>query len=253
MRVERILAPNPSIYTGTGTNTYVLEDDGEALILDPGPVIPAHRDAILVAVADLRPVAVVATHTHPDHAPLANPLAATLDVPVAGHAPGPDFRPDVRLDDGDEVRFGGSAIVAVHTPGHTADHLCFRLGGTLFTGDHIMQGSTVVMEDAAAYLDSLYKVRELAVTELEPGHGDAIDDAGAAIDRYIEHRLARERQIVDAVRSGAATIDELVDAVYAAVPAELRAAAAHQLGVQLDKLVGDGEVEEREGAFTVPG
>jgi glyoxylase-like metal-dependent hydrolase (beta-lactamase superfamily II) len=251
MRVERILAPNPSIYTGPGTNTYLIVDDGETLILDPGPVIAAHRDAILLAVADLRPVAVVATHTHPDHAPLANPLARTLDVPVYGHSPGPEFDPDVRLDDGDEVRFGDRAIVAVHTPGHTADHLCFRLGETLFTGDHIMQGSTVVMEDAAAYLDSLYKVRELAVTGIEPGHGEAIDDAGAVIDQYIEHRLARERQIVEAVRSGAATIDELVDAVYTGVPEILRPAAAHQLGVQLEKLVGEGEVEEREGAFTV--
>jgi glyoxylase-like metal-dependent hydrolase (beta-lactamase superfamily II) len=253
MRVERILAPNPSIYTGPGTNTYLLEDDGETLILDPGPVIPAHRDAILLAVADLRPVAVVATHTHPDHAPLANPLARRLEVPVYGNAPGLEFEPDVRLDDGDEVRFGHSAVVAVHTPGHTADHLCFRLGETLFTGDHIMQGSTVVMEDAAAYLDSLYKVRELAVTQIEPGHGEAIDDAGAVIDQYIEHRLARERQIVEAVRSGASSIDEILDAVYVEIPEVLRTAAAHQLGVQLEKLIGEGEVEEREGAFTVPG
>lgn len=252
MRVERILAPNPSIYTGPGTNTYLIEGEGETLILDPGPVIPAHRDAILLAVADLRPVGVVATHTHPDHAPLANPLGRRLDVPVYGHASGPEFDPDVTLDDGDEVRFGNSAIVAVHTPGHTADHLCFRLGQTLFTGDHIMQGSTVVMEDAAAYLDSLYKVRQLAITQIEPGHGDAIDDAGAVIDAYIEHRLRRERQIVEAIRSGASTIDEIVDAVYVEIPEVLRPAAAHQLGVQLEKLVAEGEVEATAESFGVP-
>jgi glyoxylase-like metal-dependent hydrolase (beta-lactamase superfamily II) len=252
MRVERILAPNPSLYTGPGTNTYLIEDDGETLILDPGPVIPAHRDAILLAVADLHPVAVVATHTHPDHAPLCNPLARRLDIPVYGYAPGPAFEPDVRLDDGDEVDFGQSAIVAVHTPGHTADHLCFRLGETLFTGDHIMQGSTVVMEDAAAYLDSLYKVRELGVTRIEPGHGEAIDDAGSAIDEYIEHRLARERQIVDAVRSGASSIDEIVDVVYTEVPGALRPAAAHQLEVQLEKLIGEGEVEAADSGYIVP-
>lgn len=242
MRIERILAPNPSLYTGPGTNTYLIVDDDEALILDPGPVIPSHLEAILLAVADLTPVGVVATHTHPDHAPLANPLAAEIDVPVYGFAPGPEFEPDVRVADGETVAVGSTELVAVHTPGHTADHLCFLHDDLLFTGDHIMEGSTVIMEDAAAYLDSLYRVRDLGVGHLEPGHGAAIDDAGRTIAEYIEHRLMRERQIVDAVRAGASTIDDILDAVYAEIPEALRPAAAHQLNVQLRKLDADGLV-----------
>jgi glyoxylase-like metal-dependent hydrolase (beta-lactamase superfamily II) len=242
MRVERILAPNPSIYTGPGTNTYLITDAGEALILDPGPVIPSHLEAILVALAGLTPVGVIATHTHPDHAPLSNALADELDVQVYGFEPGPEFEPDVRIADGESVSVGSTELVAVYTPGHTADHLCFLHGEMLFTGDHIMEGSTVIMEDAAAYLDSLYRVRDLGVGRLEPGHGAAIDDAGRTIDEYIEHRLMRERQIVDAVRAGAASIDDIIDAVYAEVPEALRPAAAHQMKVQLDKLTGDGVV-----------
>jgi len=242
MRVERVLAPNPSIYTGPGTNTYVIESVDEALILDPGPVIASHRDAILLAVAKLSPVGVIATHTHPDHAPLANPLAAELGVPVYGYERGPDFEPDIRVGDGDTIPVGMTELVAVHTPGHTPDHLCFQLNLLLFTGDHIMQGSTVVMEDAGAYLDSLYRVQDLHVEHIEPGHGAAMDDAGSVIDDYIEHRLAREAQIVAAVQAGASAIDTIIDAVYAEVPEELRPAAAHQLEVQLDKLVEDGLV-----------
>ncbi|MFB3049966.1 MAG: MBL fold metallo-hydrolase [Acidimicrobiia bacterium] len=242
MRIERILAPNPSIYTGPGTNTYLIEQAGEALILDPGPVNESHRQAIHLALTDHTPVGVVATHTHPDHAPLSNPLAAELEVQVFGFATGPEFKPDVFLADSDAVPVGDTGIVAVHTPGHTADHLCFVLDDVLFTGDHIMEGSTVIMEDAAAYLDSLYAVRELGVDRIEPGHGAALDGAGSVIDGYIEHRLLRERQIVDAVGAGAATVEDVVDSVYATIPEPLRPAASHQVRVQLDKLVGDGSV-----------
>ena len=159
--IERVLAPNPSLYTGPGTNTYLLSDATNVLILDPGPVIEEHAAAIIAAIGDRVPVGVVVTHTHPDHAPMANPLGLTLDVPVFGFATGPEFVPDVKVADGASIAFGREEIHAVHTPGHTADHLCFRLGETLFTGDHIMEGSTVIIEDATAYLDSLYLVRDL--------------------------------------------------------------------------------------------
>jgi glyoxylase-like metal-dependent hydrolase (beta-lactamase superfamily II) len=240
--VERVLAPNPSLYTGPGTNTYLLRHAGEVLVLDPGPIIPEHEAAILEAVGADTVVGVVVTHTHPDHAPLANPLGARLDAPVLGFDEGPGFRPDVRLADADTVPFGRRSITAVHTPGHTPDHLCFLLDELLFTGDHIMQGSTVVIEDASDYLQSLYLVRDLGVARLEPGHGDAIDDAGAAIDDYIDHRLERERQLLAAIADGAASIGDLVDHVYAGVPAGLRPAAVHQVRVQLTKLSRDGAV-----------
>lgn len=240
--IERVLAPNPGLFTGPGTNTYILRSAGEVLIIDPGPVIESHELAILDAVSDGSVVGVVATHTHPDHAPLANPLAARLGVPVFGYTSGPAFVPDVRIGDGDTIPFGGTVLAAVHTPGHTEDHLCFLVDGTLLTGDHIMGGSTVVLEDASAYLDSLYKVRALGVARLEPGHGDAMDDAGTAIDDYIHHRLEREREIVAAVAGGAGTVGDIVDVVYAEVPAGLREAAAHQVRVQLTKLSRDALV-----------
>ena len=248
MIVERVLAPNPGIYTGPGTNTYLIGDRDEVVVLDPGPIIDSHLMAILDAVGDRTAVGVVATHTHSDHAPLANPLAERLAVPVLGNRPGPGFDPDIRLTDGTEVSVGALAMTAVHTPGHTADHLCFRLSGQLFTGDHIMGGSSVVMEDASAYLESLYRVQDLGVDRIEPGHGDAMDDAGAVIAGYIEHRLAREQEILEAVAGGATTVSDIVDAVYAFVPPDLRAAANHQVCVQLAKLSADEKVRFSAGA-----
>ncbi len=242
MIVETVLAPNPGIYTGPGTNTYLISDRDEVAVIDPGPVIDRHRLAIVDGIGDRTPVAVIATHTHSDHAPLANPLAERLGVPVYGNRPGPAFAPDVRLSDGDCVDVGGATIEAIHTPGHAADHLCFRLGDRLFTGDHIMGGSTVIMEDAAAYLDSLYRVQGLGVLRIEPGHGSSMDDAGAVIAGYVEHRLRREREILDAIRAGASTVADVVDAVYAFVPVDLRSAATHQVIVQLKKLYADDEV-----------
>jgi hydroxyacylglutathione hydrolase len=246
--VERVLAPNPGIYTGPGTNTYLVGDRGEVVILDPGPIIDSHLLAILDTVGGRTVTAVIATHTHSDHAPLAKPLAQRLGVPVLGNRPGPGFDPDIRLSDGSEVAVGGMSLTAVHTPGHTGDHLCFRLAGRLFTGDHIMGGSSVIMEDASAYLDSLYRVQDLGVDSIEPGHGDSMDDAGAVIEHYIEHRLAREREILNVIGAGATTVSDIVDAVYAFVPTGLRQAAIHQVIVQLSKLTADGKVRFSAGA-----
>lgn len=242
MIVETVLAPNPGVFTGRGTNTYVVVDDGEVAVIDPGPVIDRHLLAIVDAIGSLTPTAVIATHTHSDHAPLANPLGRRLGVPVFGYQPGPSFAPDVRLSDGDTLTVGGAVVEVIHTPGHTVDHLCFRAGDRLFTGDHIMGGSTVVMEDAAAYLDSLYRVQRLGVTRIDPGHGLPSDDAGAIIAEYIEHRLAREREIVAAVTAGAGSVHAIVDAVYQGVPSDLRPAATHQVIVQLTKLHAEDRV-----------
>ncbi len=240
--IERILAPNPGLYTGPGTNTYLMRSEGEVLIIDPGPVIESHAVAIRSAIGGDTAVGVVVTHTHPDHAPLANPLARLLGVPAIGFGPGPEFTPDVRIADGGTIVYGTEDVTAIHTPGHTQDHLCFRHGEVLMTGDHIIEGSTVVIEDATDYLESLYRVSELDISRIEPGHGNAIDDAGAAITSYIEHRLERERQLLAAIRAGTATVGDLVDVVYAGIPEGLRDAAAHQVRVQLTKLSRDGAV-----------
>jgi glyoxylase-like metal-dependent hydrolase (beta-lactamase superfamily II) len=241
-RIERVLAPNPGPFTGPGTNTYIIESAGSALVLDPGPVIIEHLRAIRTALNGLDPVAVVVTHTHPDHAPAANGLGRELDVPVLGFAPGSEFEPTDLLQDGAEVAVGQDRLVAVHTPGHTSDHLCFQLGSDLFTGDHIMGGSTVIIEDAAAYMRSLRKIAALEPDRLYPGHGPELADGGQVIADYIDHRVARERQILDALAGGARTIDEIVDAVYANLDPSLRLAATIQVHTQLIKLGNEGRV-----------
>lgn len=253
MRIDLVLAPNAGPYTGPGTNTYVIVDDGEALVLDPGPVIGSHEAEIVQAIGDATPVGVIVTHTHPDHAPLANPLARRLGVPAYGYGAGGDFVPDIPIADTDTIAVGSRRLVAVHTPGHTPDHLCFLLDERLFTGDHIMGGSTVVIEDAADYLDSLYKVRDLGARTIEPGHGPHIVDAVATIDEYIAHRKMRERQVLDAVEAGAGTVEEVVAIVYSEVPPDLRPAATHQVRIQVRKLVDDGELLAADGRLYRPG
>lgn len=239
MQCRCVLAPNPGPYTGPGTNTYLIHDGERAAILDPGPIIESHLVAIEQALGDLVPAAVIVSHNHPDHAPLANPLAERLGVPSYGFAPGPDFAPDLMIVDGSTIPVGSGELVAVHTPGHTWDHLCFLVGSELFTGDHIMGGSTVIIEDAAAYFDSLYRVASLGAARLRPGHGDTIEDAAAAITDYIEHRRERECQIIAAVAAGAHTPAAITEAVYVGIPPELIPAAAAQVQVQLQKLISE--------------
>ena len=213
MKVERVLAPNPGPFTGPGTNTYVISSAGRVAVLDPGPVIAEHIAAIEEALGTLEPQAVLVTHTHPDHAPAANTLGEELGVEVLGFAPGPEFTPSRTLANGDRIAVGEVSLVAVHTPGHTPDHLCYRIADVVFTGDHIMGGSTVLIEDATAYMDSLKRVAALHPVHLYPGHGPELFDASAAITAYIEHRLEREREIVAAVGAGAGTIADIVAVV----------------------------------------
>jgi glyoxylase-like metal-dependent hydrolase (beta-lactamase superfamily II) len=247
MRVERVLAPNPGIFTGPGTNTYVISSAGRAVVLDPGPVIDEHVAAIEKRLGSLDPMAVIVTHTHPDHAPAANILGERLGVDVLGFAPGPEFEPSRTLADGDRIAVGEVSIVAVHTPGHTPDHLCYRIADVVFTGDHIMGGSTVVIEDAASYMESLERIAGLQPVHLYPGHGPEMPDASRAITEYIEHRLEREREIINAVAGGASTVGDIVAAVYAEVDPSLHPAAAHQVRIQLAKLNAEGRVTLRSG------
>ncbi len=246
MDVTRVLAPNPSFFTGPGTNTYVIGSAAEVAVLDPGPIIEEHRQAILRAIGGRRVVAVAVTHSHPDHAPLANPLAAQCDAPAVGHSPGPDFSPDVRLADLGTLQVGELEMIAIHTPGHTSDHLCYVVDDVLFSGDHIMGGSTVVIEDAAAYLASLERLAGMDLRFCHPGHGPDLPDAAQTIEEYIAHRRMREGQILDAIRGGAHTVEDIVDSVYAEVPAQWRSAAAMQVRTQLTKLIDEGRVRWSE-------
>jgi len=253
VKVERILAPNPGPFTGPGTNTYLLVSGEEALLIDPGPLDRSHEDAILEALTGFRTRGILVTHTHEDHAPLANPLAADLGVPAYGHAPGPDFKPDLVLTDEDRVDFGSQTVQAVHTPGHSHDHLCFLVGDSLFTGDHIMGGSSVVVEDMGAYLTSLRRLQQLELARLYPGHGLVMSDPAGIVASYIEHRLERERQVLSAVTTGASTVMEIVQTVYADVDPALHPLAAMSVRAHLVKLIADGAVRSGDGNMFLAG
>ncbi len=242
MRVHTVLAPNPGPFTGPGTNSYVVAADGQALVLDPGPLIPQHLDALRTALAGFAAVGVAVTHTHPDHAPAANPLAEELGVPAYGAAAGPGFVPTRVLGDGAAVAVGRTEVEAIATPGHTADHLCFAAGPVLFSGDHILGGTTTVIDDLAAYLDSLRRLAGLAIDVIYPGHGEPIEDPPAAIAEYLAHRLERERQILAALDVGAVTVGEVVEMVYVDLDPALRPAAAQSVGAHLRKLAAEGRV-----------
>ena len=252
--IRRLLAPNPSAMTGPGTNTYLVGASAIAVI-DPGPAIDSHIDAI-VDYADAPIRWVLVTHTHPDHSPAAGRLAARCDAELLG-MPAPDgphqdrsFVPGRVLADGDRLSTDEFELLAVHTPGHASNHLCYRdtASGIVVTGDHIIKGSTVVINppdgDMAAYLASLRKVRDLQPPALLPGHGDRIDDPAELIDWIIEHRLVREAGVLAAWRENpGSSLDELVAAVYTDVPEHLHSWAARSLLAHLIKLRDDGLVD----------
>lgn len=242
MRIERVLAPNPGPFTGTGTNTWLLESDNELVVIDPGPLHDGHAAAIASAVGERKVVTVLVTHTHEDHAPLANLLAREWQVPARGHAPGPGFDPDIRLTEGSAVPVGDATLEVVHTPGHSDDHLCFKAGSVLFTGDHIMGGSSVMVEDMVSYMDSLQRLRGVALTRLYPGHGEIIDDPAGTIDWYLAHRRQRERQILDAIERGVTTLPDIVEDVYSEVDPALHPLAMRSVTAHVDKLISEGLV-----------
>ena len=242
MKVQRVLAPNPGLFTGPGTNSYLIEDGGEAVVLDPGPIEATHRQALTAACEGLTVRAVIVTHTHPDHAPLANPLARWFDVPALGYEAGPEFQPDHCLASGEVVEVGAAALQAIHTPGHSNDHLCFLSGEVLFTGDHIMGGSSVIITDAASYMDSLQKLTDLKLDRLYPGHGEEIERPAEVISWYIAHRRQREQEILAAVASGCRTVGEVVEDVYREVDPALHGLAVYSVAAHLEKLAAEGAV-----------
>ena len=248
MRVHRVLAPNPSLMTAGGTNSWVLEVDGHALVVDPGPLHEGHLAEIRGRLEGLEAVAVAVTHGHPDHAPAANRLARELSVPAIGSGAAPGFTPDRLVADGDVVQVASMAVGVIATPGHTADHVCYRAEEVLFSGDHIMGGSTVIVQHMGDYLASLRRLRGTGLRVIHPGHGESVCDPDGEISRYLAHRADRERQIVKAVRSGASTVAAIVEAVYFDVNSALHPMAAISVAAHLRSLEDDGVVELVSGA-----
>ena len=251
--VRRIVAHNPGMMTGPGTNTYLVGID-EIAVIDPGPGDAEHLDAIAGCGGD-RIRWILLTHTHEDHSPGAVGLKKRTGAEILAFDGG-EGKGKVRLDGtlGDESIIEATEfhLTALHTPGHASNHLCYLLNEerTLFTGDHIMQGSTVVIAppdgDMAAYLASLERLKRIRprLRIIAPGHGYLIDDPMAVIDEYISHRLERERQVVDTLRSrGRAAISDLVGDIYTDVPVELHPWARYSVWAHLRKLADDGLVE----------
>lgn len=245
-QVTRVVAPNPGPYTGPGTNTWIVDAGAVVVLIDPGPDDDAHLAALERRLRGKTVGVVLVTHSHPDHLPLAERLARAHRSSVRRY-------PD--LADGDVVRAGNLSVTALHTPGHSADHLCFLLAddGAVFTGDLILgQGSSMVTYpegDVAAYLRSLDRLQALQPRLLFPGHWDPVTDAVGKIDEYRRHRLEREAQILAEVRRGKGTAAELTRRVYGELGDKLMAAAQMTLRAHLKKLVDDGLVREQGDVF----
>jgi glyoxylase-like metal-dependent hydrolase (beta-lactamase superfamily II) len=259
--IRRITAPNPGMMTGPGTNTYIIGSDALALI-DPGPESAPHLSVMLEAV-DRRLKWILCTHTHLDHSPGARALRAETGAQVLGFGAVPNdgrqdaaFTPDRALRDGDTLDCGAFRLRAVHTPGHASNHLCYLLEQQklLFTGDHIMQGSTVVISppdgDMADYLDSLERLLGLDLAALAPGHGHVIEKPHDEVRHLIAHRLKREKKVIDAFQHGnPATLDELLPFVYDDVPQRLHPVARRSLHAHLIKLAREGRAVESAGSW----
>ncbi len=276
--IRRVVAENPSKFTYLGTGTYVV-GHGDVVVIDPGPRLDSHRNALGAAISGERVRAILVTHCHADHSPLAAWLRDETGAPTIAFGPHPrpdpaiepierpaddaeieestdyDFEPDHVAVDGDVVVDGaGVTMTAVHTPGHTSNHTCFALSEerALFTGDHVMGWSTTVVSppdgDMAAYIDSLRRVADRNDAVLWPTHGPPRDDAKPYVTALIEHRLERERSVLDMVRAGRSTIPEIVEVLYAEVRPELHKPAGRSVWAHLEHLVDQGLVEVVDAA-----
>jgi len=265
-RVIRVTADNGSVMTGPGTNTYLVggANAGHWAVIDPGPALEAHVDAIVAAAPG--PIdRIFVTHTHKDHSPAALLLKERTGATLLGLQPrhtewqDGSFVPDVTLRGGETIALADATHLSViHTPGHASNHLCYLLEEekTLFTGDHVMQASTVVINppdgDMAAYIASLRQVAALDLEWLAPGHGFLMAEPRAAIEAIVAHRLKRESKVVDALgKLGAASADRLLPAVYADVPPHLHAMAMRSLTAHLLKLRDDGRAAEAAGEWSL--
>ena len=273
--IRRVIANNPSKYSYRGTGTYIV-GHGDVAVIDPGPDLAGHRQALAAALDGETVRAILVTHCHADHSPLSAWLKAYTGAPTIGFGPhgqiesepdddgptGPngadestresidlEFVPDIAAADGDVVAEIGEIVLrSVHTPGHTSNHLCYAFDAehALFTGDHVMGWSTTVVSppdgDMRDYMESLRRVAARGDAILWPTHGNPVTDPAPFLSAYFAHRVDRERQIVDIVRSGVDRIPAMVAVLYADVRIELHKAAGRSVLAHLLKLVDDGVV-----------
>jgi glyoxylase-like metal-dependent hydrolase (beta-lactamase superfamily II) len=271
--LRRIVAKNPSPFTFKGTGTYVV-GEGEVAVIDPGPDLDEHVEALLSGLGRERVTHILVTHTHRDHSPAAKALKEATRAPTFGFGPHGvglqptglsrggrrgeahveeggdwDFVPDVKIADGERIEGPGWAFEAVHTPGHTSNHLCFALEGTgiLFSGDHVMGWSTSVIVpldgDMAAYMASLDKLLGRDDRVYWPTHGPAIAEPKAHVRAFIAHRREREAGILECLRAGIGDIDRIVERLYVGLQPGLRRAAGRSVHAHLLDLLGRGAVE----------
>ena len=250
--IKRITAGNGSVFTGPGTNTYLVGNDN-VTVIDPGPAMEEHIEAILRASKNIKQILV--THTHPDHSPGVRLLKKELDIPAYGMITSSSknqdktFHPERILLDGELLKENEYSLEVIHTPGHASNHLCFFLEEEkfLFTGDHIMSGSTVVIGppdgNMKQYIESLEKLKNYDAEKLAPGHGDVMEGLDQIADWIIDHRLKREKKVFDALKVvSRGTPDSLVEKVYDDVDSSLFPIAkasllAHLIKLEEDKLI----------------
>ena len=261
-RIRRLPAPNPSVMTGPGTNTYLVDGGGRIAVIDPGPAIDEHVERIVRAASgEIRWI--LATHTHPDHSPAVRELKARTGAevlgmpPPAGESQDQSFQPDRVLRHDERVDLGDCALRAIHTPGHASNHLCYLLEEeqTLFSGDHVMQGSTVVINPPDGhmgdYLRSLDALHGEDIAYIAPGHGFLLGEPYQVVNRIISHRQAREAKVMEGLRQlGEADEQALLRAVYDDVPEALHRVASRSLLAHLIKLEDDGLIERRGDYWT---
>jgi glyoxylase-like metal-dependent hydrolase (beta-lactamase superfamily II) len=268
--IRRVVANNPGPFTFKGTGTYIV-GTGEVAVIDPGPADQMHLAALLTALDGERVQSIVITHDHSDHAPLAADLARHTGAPVVGARPTPGrlaskpgveegsdraYRPDRVLQDGETVSGPGWTLKTVATPGHTGNHLCYALAeeNALFCGDHVMGWSTTVIVppdgSMTDYYASLRKVTAGAYATLWPTHGPPVTDPQPFLQAYLEHRLKREGQLLQALSRGPAQIPDLVARLYVGLDPRLHRAAGASLLAHLTHLIGQGAVvaDEASGA-----
>jgi len=263
-QVRRIVANNPGPFTYTGTGVYII-GNGEVAVIDPGPALPEHEAALDAALAGEQVTHVLVTHHHLDHSPLAHTLAKKHGAHVYAISPpsvlpeggevrmeaGDDagFKPDLEIEDRDVFTGPDWTLRALHTPGHTSNHVCYALEEerTLFSGDHVMGWSTSVVSppdgSMGDYIAQLERIRAMAFDIIRPTHGPAIEAPQPFLNAYIEHRLGRERQILAEMKAGKTGIRAMVESMYADVDKRLHPAAAHSVLAHMIHLVEKGMVD----------